>query len=219
MAVKIRGAWEDRMESLRREPAQVAMARRAAALRKQNEERQRQRQPRPPESPRRERARRPRSQEGSRTEASDDESADNGEEPDSLPVAERRPRRLLRLAEVRRRTGFGKSKLYDLIAKREFPPPVPIGRRAVGWLEHEIDGWIKQRVDERDAGTAERNLPLAEAKAEAGRQRAVARRRKAAARRAKQIGERRPISAVAAEKAALEHRRAAQSKPPRERRR
>jgi prophage regulatory protein len=201
---------------LRRETeaaAQKAMAAKAAALRKQNEERQRQRQLRPPDPPRRERARRPRSREGSRTEAADGESADDG------PVAERHPRRLLRLAEVKRRTSFGKSKLYALIAAGLFPAPVPIGLRASAWVESEIDRWLDARVAERDAGIELRNLSIASPKAEAGRQRALARRRKAAARRAKQIGERRPISAVAAEKAALEHRRAAQSKPPRERRR
>jgi hypothetical protein len=34
---------------------------------------------------------------------------------------------------------------HDLIKKRKFPEQVPIGARAVGWYEHRVDEWIRNR--------------------------------------------------------------------------
>ena len=75
-------------------------------------------------------------------------------------------RRILRLAEVKQRTGRPTSSIYDSISKGEFPRPVPLGPKAVGWLESEIDLYIEQCVAERDNGTAnaKRSLPLAGSK-------------------------------------------------------
>jgi prophage regulatory protein len=75
--------------------------------------------------------------------------------------AERRVRRILRLPEVEQRTGKKHASIYADIAKGTFPAPVPLGLRAVGWLEDEIDDWLEARIAERDTGTAERSLPLA----------------------------------------------------------
>lgn len=72
-----------------------------------------------------------------------------------------RERRVLRLPEVEQRTGLGRSWIYDAVARGRFPRPIAIGKRAAGWLEHEVDAWLDERIAERDAGTAERNLPLA----------------------------------------------------------
>src|SRR5262249_27040640 len=88
---------------------------------------------------------------------------------------ERRTRRILRLPDVEARVGLKQTAIYDGVTKGTFPKPVPLGKRAVGWLEHEIDAWLDARIAERDAESAERNLPLATSKAEAGRQRAWAR--------------------------------------------
>jgi prophage regulatory protein len=59
--------------------------------------------------------------------------------------------RILRLREVRERTGRSQSSIYADMAAGKFPPAVPIGGHAVGWVETEIDAWIKARVAERDA--------------------------------------------------------------------
>jgi prophage regulatory protein len=75
--------------------------------------------------------------------------------------AERRARRILRLPEVEQRTGKKHASIYADIAKGTFPAPVPLGPRAVGWLEGEIDDWLEARIAERDNGTAVRSLPLA----------------------------------------------------------
>ena len=73
---------------------------------------------------------------------------------------ERRARRILRLPEVKQRTGQGKSAIYAAVLAGTFPAPIPLGPRAVGWLEDEVDDWIQAKVDARDAGTAVRSLPL-----------------------------------------------------------
>jgi prophage regulatory protein len=74
-----------------------------------------------------------------------------------------RPRRMriLRLPEVMQRVGLKHASIYAAIAAGTFPKPIPLGERAVGWLEHEVDQWLKARVVERDNGTAVRSQPLA----------------------------------------------------------
>jgi prophage regulatory protein len=61
-----------------------------------------------------------------------------------------RSTRLIRLEEVKRRTGFGKSSIYNGVAEGTFPRPVPLGARAVAWVEDEIQEWIDSRISERD---------------------------------------------------------------------
>lgn len=58
-------------------------------------------------------------------------------------------RRLLRLNEVKQRTGLSKSSIYNQIGDGTFPEPVPIGARAVAWVEDEIQEWIDNRIAER----------------------------------------------------------------------
>lgn len=60
--------------------------------------------------------------------------------------------RVLRIKEVKERTGLSTSSIYDLIREGRFPRQVKLGARAVGWLEREIDEWIEERrmAAERD---------------------------------------------------------------------
>lgn len=55
---------------------------------------------------------------------------------------------ILRRPQVTARTGFPRSTLYLKIARGEFPRPIKIGARAVGWLADDIDAWITERVAE-----------------------------------------------------------------------
>jgi prophage regulatory protein len=73
----------------------------------------------------------------------------------------KRKRSILRLAQVKQRTGRPTSSIYADIAAGTFPAPIPLGPRAVGWIDEEIDAWVEARIAERDNGTAERSLPLA----------------------------------------------------------
>ena len=56
-----------------------------------------------------------------------------------------RPGRILRLPEVLHRCGISKSSLYRMKDVGLFPPSVPIGERAVGWYERDIDQWVDTR--------------------------------------------------------------------------
>ena len=53
---------------------------------------------------------------------------------------------LLRLPEVRQRTGLSTNSVYRLAATGDFPNPIKIGPRASAWVEEEIDLWIKERI-------------------------------------------------------------------------
>ena len=57
---------------------------------------------------------------------------------------------LLRLPEVCRRTGKKRSSIYREIATGQFPAPVKLGERASAWPEHEINGWIAERIAARE---------------------------------------------------------------------
>lgn len=58
------------------------------------------------------------------------------------------PTTFLRRKQVEARTGLARSTLYERIRKGEFPAPVPLGPRAVGWIESEIDAWVAGRIAE-----------------------------------------------------------------------
>ena len=54
---------------------------------------------------------------------------------------------IVRHAQVCKKLQVSSAKLYDMVARGQFPKPfalVPNGR-AVGWLEHEVDTWILAR--------------------------------------------------------------------------
>ena len=58
--------------------------------------------------------------------------------------------RVLRLKEVINITGLSRSTIYELIAQNQFPKQLPLGARAVGWVEEEINNWITQQIAARD---------------------------------------------------------------------
>jgi prophage regulatory protein len=59
---------------------------------------------------------------------------------------------ILRLNEVIARTGRSRSSIYADIDRGEFPKPIKLGARAVGWLSDDINGWIQVRVEKSRAG-------------------------------------------------------------------
>ncbi len=62
------------------------------------------------------------------------------------------PTRFLRLPEVMERTGLSRSTIYVRLAEGRFPRPVALGGRAVGWIEAEIDEWVRERIAESRFG-------------------------------------------------------------------
>ena len=55
-------------------------------------------------------------------------------------------KKILRLKEVKTRTGLGRSTIYLRIAQGSFPKSIALGERAVGWLESDLDEWINERI-------------------------------------------------------------------------
>jgi len=56
------------------------------------------------------------------------------------------PPKILRLPMVKERTGLARSTIYLKISQGEFPKPISLGDRSVGWIEEEITSWIEQRI-------------------------------------------------------------------------
>ncbi len=53
-----------------------------------------------------------------------------------------RETRLLRLPEVIRRTGLGKTKIYELQKAGTFPASVHLTSTAVRWIDAEVEDWL-----------------------------------------------------------------------------
>lgn len=55
--------------------------------------------------------------------------------------------KVIRHPQVCEKLQISRSKLFDLIAKGQFPKPFTIipGGRAVGWLDNEVNAWIWDR--------------------------------------------------------------------------
>lgn len=59
---------------------------------------------------------------------------------------------ILRLPQVCKATGLGRSMIYQLESERRFPCRVRIGARAVGWVEAEVQDWLAGRIEQHRAG-------------------------------------------------------------------
>ncbi|WP_411066694.1 AlpA family transcriptional regulator [Vibrio alginolyticus] len=57
--------------------------------------------------------------------------------------------RFIRLKEVINMTGLGRSSIYNFMVEGSFPKSVPLGGRAVAWVESEIKEWMEARLAER----------------------------------------------------------------------
>ncbi|WP_157220473.1 helix-turn-helix transcriptional regulator [Flavisphingomonas formosensis] len=57
------------------------------------------------------------------------------------------PERLIKLDEVKRRVGLGKSMIYRLIQEGRFPAPYKVSPLASRWSDREIVAWINDVKD------------------------------------------------------------------------
>lgn len=55
--------------------------------------------------------------------------------------------RILRFPEVVRKTGYSRSSIQMRVRSGQFPKPIAIGPRAVGFVEHEVTGWLKKQIN------------------------------------------------------------------------
>jgi prophage regulatory protein len=58
---------------------------------------------------------------------------------------------ILRLPQVCKVTGLGRSMIYQLESEHRFPIRVRIGLRAVGWVESEVQLWLASRIEHHRA--------------------------------------------------------------------
>ena len=58
--------------------------------------------------------------------------------------------RIIRLSEVLKMTGLGRSTMYKYVSEDTFPKPVPLGERCVGWVESEVLDWIADKIEARN---------------------------------------------------------------------
>jgi prophage regulatory protein len=75
-------------------------------------------------------------------------------------------KRIIRLTELRSRTGLARSSIYAKIRQNplrpndydaSFPKPIPLGARAIGWLSSEVDAWLEQKAAHRETGSGSTN--------------------------------------------------------------
>jgi prophage regulatory protein len=57
------------------------------------------------------------------------------------------PERFVKLNEVMRRVGLGKSMIYRLIGEGKFPAPYKLSSVASRWSEREVVAWINEVKD------------------------------------------------------------------------
>ena len=56
--------------------------------------------------------------------------------------------KFLRLPQVLEATGLKRALIYYMVKDGEFPKPIKIGKRAVAWIESEVQEWIRDRIKE-----------------------------------------------------------------------
>ena len=52
---------------------------------------------------------------------------------------------VLRLSDLTRYLAVGRSRIYQLRREPDFPKPIRLGQRSVGWRRSEIDRWVESR--------------------------------------------------------------------------
>ncbi len=55
---------------------------------------------------------------------------------------------ILRRKEVEHRTGLSRSTIYAMMKSGEFPRPIQLSARAVGWMASDIDSWLQNRLEQ-----------------------------------------------------------------------
>jgi prophage regulatory protein len=55
--------------------------------------------------------------------------------------------RILRIKQVKEKTGLSVAQIYVMKDRGDFPRPVRLSEKAVGWPEHVVDAWIQGRID------------------------------------------------------------------------
>jgi len=54
--------------------------------------------------------------------------------------------RIVKRPVVESITGLSRSSIYALMSNNLFPHPIKLSERSVGWLEHEVQAWLENRI-------------------------------------------------------------------------
>jgi prophage regulatory protein len=65
------------------------------------------------------------------------------------------PRTVLRIVDVERQTGLARATIYYFIKRGMFPRPIPLGLKSVGWLQEDINQWVRDKIAKRAAKAGE----------------------------------------------------------------
>lgn len=70
-------------------------------------------------------------------------------------------KKIIRLPQVREKTGLSRSSIYAFMKERKFPLAFPLSEngRSVGWLEKSIDDWIDSKSNKNFESPREISLP------------------------------------------------------------
>lgn len=55
---------------------------------------------------------------------------------------------IIRLPEVKNRTGLSRSMIYLMMKENRFPQAIRVGgTRCTGWVDSEVDGWVADKIE------------------------------------------------------------------------
>ncbi len=57
------------------------------------------------------------------------------------------PNTVLRMPKTSAKSGLSKPSIYRKVADGTFPKPIKLGKRAIGWLEKDIEDWISNQIE------------------------------------------------------------------------
>jgi prophage regulatory protein len=63
----------------------------------------------------------------------------------ALTPGQQAEKRVLRLREVCARYGLGRSTVYRMMERGDFPQPIRLGPNAVGWRIEDLEEWLSSR--------------------------------------------------------------------------
>ena len=56
-------------------------------------------------------------------------------------------KRIIRLPEVKEKTGLSRSTIYLRMSQGRFPKSISLGERAIGWVEQDINQWLDDCIN------------------------------------------------------------------------
>ncbi|MCL1916063.1 MAG: AlpA family transcriptional regulator [Desulfovibrionaceae bacterium] len=54
--------------------------------------------------------------------------------------------RFIRRKEVEALTGLSRSSIYAMMSNGNFPKPLKLSTRAVGWTSHDLEAWMESKI-------------------------------------------------------------------------